>query len=48
MMSKGWETDYAVQEELFEAFSQVETGSDGVIHALDAVVMEKNQEASIA
>jgi methyl-accepting chemotaxis protein len=48
MMSKGWETDYAVQEELFEAFSQVETGSDGVIHALDAVVMEKNQEASLA
>ena len=46
MMSEGWETDYTVQEKLFAAFSDVEAGSDGVIHALDAVVLEKHQETT--
>jgi methyl-accepting chemotaxis protein len=46
IMGEGWETDYAVQEKLYEAFSLVETGSDGVISALDAVVVEKHQDAA--
>lgn len=42
LMTQGWETNYEVQAKLFEAFTHVETGSDGVILALDAMVQEKN------
>jgi len=41
-MEKPWGTDYAIQEQLFSAFEKVETGSDGVIHALDDMVLEKH------
>ncbi|MCA1937185.1 MAG: methyl-accepting chemotaxis protein [Dechloromonas sp.] len=41
-MGQGWETDYAVQEKLHGAFLQVEQGSDGVIDALDGMVVEKH------
>jgi len=41
-MDQGWETDYAVQEKLHGAFQQVEQGSDGVIEALDTMVIEKH------
>jgi len=41
-MGRGWETDFAIQKELFAAFEEVERGSDGVIVALDAMVREKH------
>jgi methyl-accepting chemotaxis protein len=41
-MGQGWETDFAIQEKLFGAFEVVESGSDGVIHALDEMVGEKH------
>ncbi len=41
-MGQGWETDYTVQEKLHHAFLQVEQGSDGVIDALDSMVVEKH------
>ncbi len=42
LLSAGWETNYAVQEKLHGAFERVESGSDGVIEALDAMVREKH------
>jgi len=41
-MNEGWETNYGVQEKLFSSFEQVEAGSDGVIVALDEMVIEKH------
>ncbi|MBU1364224.1 MAG: CZB domain-containing protein [Gammaproteobacteria bacterium] len=41
-ISQGWETDNGVQEQLFSSFEKVETGSDGVIIALDDMVIEKH------
>ncbi len=43
LMGLNWETDYAVQGQLFAAFEAVEAGSDGVIHALDDMVVEKHR-----
>ena len=43
LMGQNWETDYAVQGQLFAAFEAVEAGSDGVIHALDDMVVEKHR-----
>ncbi|KAB2917856.1 MAG: hypothetical protein F9K30_18150 [Dechloromonas sp.] len=42
LMGQGWETDFAVQEQLHAAFARVEAGSDGVIDALDTMVTEKH------
>ncbi len=42
LLASGWETDYAIQEKLHGAFEHVESGSDGVIAALDAMVHEKH------
>ncbi len=42
LMGSGWETDFAIQKQLFAAFEEVEHGSDGVIVALDAMVREKH------
>ena len=41
-MEKTWGTDYAIQGQLFSAFEKVETGSDGVIQALDEMIKEKH------
>jgi len=42
LLATGWETDYAIQEKLHDAFEHVESGSDGVIAALDSMVGEKH------
>ncbi len=42
LMSYGWGTDFAIQQALYAAFEQVEVGSDGVIVALDQMVLEKH------
>jgi len=43
-MGRGWETDFDIQGKLFSAFEAVERGSDGVIRALDDMVLEKHGE----
>ena len=44
LLSSGWEIDYAIQAKLHEAFESVESGSEGVIETLDAMVREKHSE----
>jgi len=46
LMGEAWQTDYSVQEQLFKYFEKVEAGSDGVISALDEMVLEKHSAAS--
>ncbi len=41
-MGQGWETNFSIQDQLFASFQNVERGSDGVIQALDEMVVEKH------
>ncbi|MCB4361019.1 methyl-accepting chemotaxis protein [Quatrionicoccus australiensis] len=47
LMGSGWETDFAIQKQLFSSFEEVEHGSDGVIIALDDMVREKHGSQAV-
>ncbi|MDR3393727.1 MAG: methyl-accepting chemotaxis protein, partial [Parasulfuritortus sp.] len=42
LLEKDWGHDYELQAQLFDAFENVEKGSDGVIAHLDTMILEKH------
>ncbi|MBU0753256.1 MAG: CZB domain-containing protein [Gammaproteobacteria bacterium] len=41
-IDRGWERDSAVQQEIYEALSEMEEGSNGVMEVIDRMVAEKH------
>ncbi|HEX8978599.1 MAG TPA: methyl-accepting chemotaxis protein [Parasulfuritortus sp.] len=48
LLEKNWGQDYELQAQLFDAFEQVEAGSDGVIAQLDGMILEKHGSRNAA
>lgn len=48
LLEQGWETDEKIQDQIFAALQEVETGSQGVMQVIDRMVAEKHPEFSTA